>query len=99
LELLIQQLRNLQKPTSGEDSCEQFIKSVDEFLQKSTNKQLGETCLETETEVRQLQVLIKGQSTSLVDRNNDRMASLSMLSKSFNEYMQILDKLKGTGVF
>jgi hypothetical protein len=72
---------------------------VDEFLQKSTNKQLGETCQETEAEVRQLQVLIKSQTSGLVDKNNDRVSSLGLLSKSFNEFMQILDKLKGSGVF
>ncbi len=68
-------------------------------MQKSTNKQLGETCQETEAEVRQLQVLIKSQTSGLVDKNNDRVSSLGLLSKSFNEFMQILDKLKGSGVF
>ena len=103
LELLIQQLRNLQKqriacPQSN-GNFETFIKSIEKFSEKSSKK-INSIIIDTngqefELQMRQLQSLIKNQSSLLDEGNNpcDCDTILSQISKSFNEYMQVLDKL------
>lgn len=104
LELLIQQLRNLQKQrtaacSQSNTNFETFIKSIEKFSEKSSKKMnsiiIDTNGQESELQMRQLQSLIKNQSGMLGEGTNktDYDTILSQISKSFNEYMQVLDKL------
>ena len=99
LELLIQQLRNVQKQElKSNNHLGQFCKSIDQFIDKAFSQLLGSNSSvesDAELQLRQLQSVIKSQSQALNEHSD-----LTELSKAFNEYMQVLDRLNAaTSVF
>ena len=100
LELLIQQLRNLQKQRASlfnKPSLEQLVKTAHEFVDKSGKQlaQLGEQDVSVDSQLQLRQLL--AQVRQLAARENENQealdATLGLLSKTFNELMQALDKL------
>lgn len=73
-------------------------KSIDQFVEKASKQVSGlvnEASPDAELQLRQLHSTIRSQAGGL-DESGEVSPKLSTLSKTFNEYMQLLDKLNAS---
>ena len=100
LELIIQALRNVQKQRAQSPPLEQFVRSLDDFVDKY-QPQLGalipaatnELAESQQARFRSLSGAIKTAAAATLNNSDDLESALSHLSRLLNEFMQNLDKL------
>lgn len=105
LELLIQQLRNVQRNTNGTTTVNgltethlELKKSTDQFVERASKQVPGlvNECPDAELQLRQLHLTIRSQAGGLMEVTGEITPKLGTLSKTFNEYMKLLDKLNAS---